>query len=278
MSRTLVVIFVAGVLDPLTDKQADLLNLGGWRNPIAPGHPWEFVSALAFLGHVPLSLVATIGVVVLLIRRWRRGDALRRQQITMLAVAALITVVAVPIAFAFGGGNWAFGVAALPVPFTIGFAVLARGLYDLRTAANRSLVWLTLSAVVAAMYALVIVGGSGLLHVSRNVSWLPWAAAAVVAVAFAPLRDGLQRALNRVTFGRWDEPYDVLAALGQRLEASADVDRLLAAVTTEAGSRPARCLGCRRAGTRRRRQRRRSRHAGGAATLGLRSAGGGAAL
>lgn len=233
MGGTLAVIFVAAVLDPITDKQADLLNLGSWRNPIAPGHPWDLLSALAFLGHVPLSLIATVGVVVMLVRRWRQGDPLRRQQLTMLGVAAVVTVVAVPIAFAFGGGNWVFGVAALPLPFAIGFAVLARGLYDLRTAANRTLVWLTLSAVVAALYALVIVGGAGLLHVSRDVSWLPWAAAAVVAVAFAPLRDGLQRALNRVTFGRWDEPYDVLATLGQRLEASVDVDRLLSSVTTE---------------------------------------------
>ncbi len=41
--------------------------------------------------------------------------------------------------------------------------------------------------------------------------WLPWLAAAVVAVAFAPLRDVLQRAVNRLTYGRWDQPYDVLA-------------------------------------------------------------------
>jgi signal transduction histidine kinase len=58
-------------------------------------------------------------------------------------------------------------------------------------------------------------------------------AAAVIAIAFSPLRDGLQRAINRVTFGRWDEPYEVLAGLGQRLEASADVDRLLEDVSTE---------------------------------------------
>jgi hypothetical protein len=54
-----------------------------------------------------------------------------------------------------------------------------------------------------------------------------------VAISFAPLRDVLQRGVNRLTFGRWDEPYDVLAALGQRLEATADVDRLLLDVATE---------------------------------------------
>jgi signal transduction histidine kinase len=55
----------------------------------------------------------------------------------------------------------------------------------------------------------------------------------VVAVSFAPLRDVLQRGVDRVLFGRWQEPYEVLARLGQRLEATADVDRLLQESTTE---------------------------------------------
>jgi signal transduction histidine kinase len=233
LARVLVIIVVASVIDTLTDKQAGLTTLGVWRNPIAPARPWDLISMLAFLAHVPLSLVATIGVVALLIGRWRHGDVLRRQQLTLLAVAAALPFVAAPVAFATGSGGWIFGAAAVPLPFAIGFAVLARGLYDLRTAANRTLVWLTLSAVVAAVYALFMAGASSLLHVGRDVAWLPWVAAAIVAVSFAPFRDGLQRAVNRVTFGHWDEPYEVLAALGQRLEASGDADRLLADVIAE---------------------------------------------
>jgi hypothetical protein len=75
-----------------------------------------------------------------------------------------------------------------------------------------------------------------MLHLSGHVAWLPWAAAAIVALLFAPLRASLQRAVNRLTFGRWDEPYDVLADLGQRLEATVDVDRLLDDVISELGS------------------------------------------
>jgi signal transduction histidine kinase len=57
--------------------------------------------------------------------------------------------------------------------------------------------------------------------------------AGVVAVAVVPLRDVLQRTVNRVTFGRWDEPYAVLAAVGQRLEDTVDVTRLLTDLATE---------------------------------------------
>ena len=46
------------------------------------------------------------------------------------------------------------------------------------------------------LYALVVVG-VGVLLQERGAPWLPLAAAAVVAVAFAPLRDTLQGAVNR---------------------------------------------------------------------------------
>ena len=230
----LVVVLVGAVLDPLTDAQADLTNLGPWRNPIGSGGAQRVLSPVAFLAHIPLGLALTVAIMAQLRARWRRGGAFERQQLRMFLVAAALPIIAVPVVFGvgYGTGTWVFGLAALPLPFAIGFAVLARGLYDLRTAANRTLVWFTLSAVVAGLYALVIAGIGGRFNVPGT-SWLPWVAAAVVAVSFAPLRDVLQRAVNRLTFGRWDEPYEVLAALGQRLEATADVDRLLAEVTTE---------------------------------------------
>ena len=65
-------------------------------------------------------------------------------------------------------------------------------------------------------------------------AWWPSAlAAALAALLLIPLRESLQRAVNRVVYGRWHEPYEVLAGLGERLEAAADVDRLLDAVLAE---------------------------------------------
>jgi signal transduction histidine kinase len=160
-------------------------------------------------------------------------DALLQQQLLLFAVAAALPLVALLVTlFAGTTAPWVFAATTLPLPVAVGFAVLAHGLYDLRTAANRTLVWLTLSAAVVDVYALVI-AGVGSFPIANAAPWLPWLAAAVVAISFAPLRDGLQRAVNRVTFGRWDEPYDVLANLGQRLEDTADVDGLLTEVLRE---------------------------------------------
>ncbi len=41
----------------------------------------------------------------------------------------------------------------------------------------------------------------------------------VIAVLFRPLRAGLQRAINRLFYGDRDDPYAVIARLGQRIEA-----------------------------------------------------------
>ena len=150
-----VLIAVGAVLDPLFDTlppvRNDLKATG--RTPVSPdGASPRGGPGHTFLIHVPLSLVATVGVVTLLLHRWRRGTALQRQQLQCLGWPrrfrssphrSLLRV----------AGGWVLSLAALPLPFAIGFAVLARGLYDLRTAANRTLVWVTISAVVAAIYA-----------------------------------------------------------------------------------------------------------------------------
>jgi signal transduction histidine kinase len=227
-------VLVACVVGPVTDKQADLTGLGSWRNPIGLHGVAQIVSGIAFVVQAPLGLVVAGGAVAVLVSRWRRGNALLRQQLLLFVVAAAIPIVAVPIVFATGftDGPWVFSLTVIPLPIAIGFAVLARGLYDLRTAANRTLVWVTLSGVVAGIYALAIAGLGNQLG-ARDAHWLPWVAAGVTAVSFAPLRDALQRAVNRLTFGRWDQPYDVLAGLGQQLEDSADVNRLLVRVVEE---------------------------------------------
>src|SRR5258705_11173749 len=60
--------------------------------------------------------------------------------------------------------------------------------------------------------------------------------AVVGALALRPLGDRGTRAVNRVVYGRWREPYEVLAGLGQRLAGAADLDRLLQDAIVELGA------------------------------------------
>jgi signal transduction histidine kinase len=219
------------VLGVLFDTDANL-GMPQFRNPLAPPGGWQIAAgAVSFLA-LAFGAAAAVGCIAALRRRWQQGGPLVRQQLLLFAAAVVPPIAVGPITLATGVGGWLFSASVLPLPAALGFAMLVRGLYDLKTAANRSLVWLTLSALVVGVYALVLAGVGSLLH-DRGAIWLPWLAACVVAVCFAPLRDVLQRGVNRIIFGRWDEPYQVLAALGQRLEATADADRLLADVVTE---------------------------------------------
>ena len=89
-----------------------------------------------------------------------------------------------------------------------------------------------MSGTVVGIYAVIVIAAVTL--VPDHHTWWPSAlAAAVAALLLIPLRETLQRAVTRVVYGRWHEPYEVLAGLGERLEAAADVDRLVDAAVTE---------------------------------------------
>jgi signal transduction histidine kinase len=231
LPRLLVVTNVAAVSNTLLAPDADLA-LEGWRNPLAPSGLLRVLEPVTFLLSIPMALVVVAMAMLQLRERWRRGSQLERQQIRIVAVTAGLPILAAPLALIPGFPGNPFSVLVLPLPVSIGFAVLARRLYDLRTAANRTAVWVLLSALVAGIYAMVITGVGGVLD-TGTVAWLPAVAVGVVAVSFAPLRDLLQRGVDRVLFGRWQDPYEVLARLGQRLEATADIDHLLKEATTE---------------------------------------------
>jgi signal transduction histidine kinase len=93
---------------------------------------------------------------------------------------------------------------------------LRRGLYDLGRVVGRTMVYALLTVCVVALYVLFVGGVSVLLRPESNIL-VSLLATGVVAVAFQPLRAALQRGVNHLIYGRRDEPYHVLALLGQRL-------------------------------------------------------------
>jgi signal transduction histidine kinase len=117
----------------------------------------------------------------------------------------------------------------LLIPLSLGVAILRHHLFDIDLIINRALVYGALTTIVAGLYVLVV-GGLGTLLQSRGSLLISLLAAGLVAILFAPLRDRLQRGVNRLMYGERDEPYAVISRLGQRLEATLTPDAALPAI------------------------------------------------
>lgn len=195
-------------------------------SPTGLPHSLVLVADLLAMTGLGLTIVALVVAVAGLTHRWRTGDELIRQQLLWLCVAFAAPLLFLPFVATDLVAPWMFAVVTLPVPVAIAVAMLQSRLYDVQLAVSRTLTYVALSAVVAGLYALTV-GGVGALLDDRGAAWLPWAAAGVVAVSFAPLRNVLQQGVNRLTYGQFSQPADVLAATGRRLADAADVPALL---------------------------------------------------
>lgn len=122
------------------------------------------------------------------------------------------------------GPMWWFSLNLLPLSLTI--AVLRHRLFDIDILINRAIVYgaLTLSTMAIYVFIVAMLGG---LFQSGGSTILAFLATGMIALLFQPLRERLQRGVNRLIYGERDDPYAVLSRLGQRLEATLAPDAVL---------------------------------------------------
>jgi signal transduction histidine kinase len=116
-----------------------------------------------------------------------------------------------------------------PIPVTITITMLRKRLWDIDPIMNRALVYGGLSALIIAVYSFTVWYLSVLFQVGRNMGF-SLVATAVTAFLFAPLKEKLQRAVNRMMYGEQQDPYTVLLALGNRLKGPLAPDAVLETV------------------------------------------------
>jgi signal transduction histidine kinase len=161
--------------------------------------------------------------------RYRRSTGTARAQMKWLAYAAFVilglALVLVPV-WIWRGFSGTVALEAsivitnlmiLGIVTAAGVAIVSNRLYDIDVIINRTLVYGVMTGVVFFIYVLVV-GGAGVLFQTQGSWLLALLATGLVAVLFQPLRDGLQRGVNRLLYGQRDEPFEVLAHLGQQLE------------------------------------------------------------
>lgn len=109
------------------------------------------------------------------------------------------------------------GLLILPFPLGIAVAIMRHHLFDIHILINRTLVYSTLTAIVVAIYV-ATVGWLGALFEAQGNIWISLIVTGLVAVIFQPLRERVQRIVNRLMYGERDDPYAVLTRLSQRLK------------------------------------------------------------
>lgn len=188
------------------------------------------------------ALMLVLGAVVSRIRAGAApgGQERTRWLLAGMGLAAVALMFARPLGLVTAGSLPAFDLT-LPDRYAVGMllgALLLAGsltcvlvaIVNFETPAthrilNHTLVFAALTAAIAAVYGL-IVGYLGMLFQSGTIL-PPLVATGVAAVAFHPLRERVQRLVNRLMYGDRDEPYEALTRLGQRLEAAIDPTTVL---------------------------------------------------
>lgn len=185
---------------------------------------------------VVASLLAAIAAVV---TRFRRAHGAERQQLKWFTYASALVVAAIVVPGVLqpldliGPSTLLSGVLqAVVIPslaVAVAVAILRYRLWDIDLLINRTLVYGALTASIVALYVL-IVGYLGALFQMIDSVAVSLVAAGVVAVVFQPLRERLQRGVNRLLYGERDEPYSVLSRLGHRLEGALAPEAVLSTI------------------------------------------------
>jgi two-component system NarL family sensor kinase len=208
-----------GPLEALGQTEANPFGISGGAG---------FLNALMVVA-VPFLLVGIFGSITSVVIRFRHAVGIERAQLKWLAFAGVIVVVgnilgSIPLMI-WPDDPLAMEVSIIATDCTIvsivvaaGIAILRYRLWDIDIVINRTLAYGSLTTLIVGIYVL-IVGVLGTLFQTGSSLPVSFLATGIVALSFQPLRQHLQRDVNRLMFGERDDPYAVLGRLSARLEA-----------------------------------------------------------
>jgi signal transduction histidine kinase len=189
--------------------------------------------SLAFEVGILASGACMVAGIIAIVLRYRRGGIDERHQLKwviagtfLLAITAVLSFDFVPLPAIVKWPMESLGAAGFPA--TIAIAILRYRLYDIDVVISRTLVYGSLAAFITAVYVGIVVGigtlvGSG----GRPNIVLSIVATAIVAVAFQPVRERLQKVANRLVYGKRATPYEVLSQFSERVAESYAADDVL---------------------------------------------------
>ena len=233
-------LYLAGVGITITSLGLALLpgpleNFAPVDNPFGVESPLvRFAGGPGFL----LYLVSILVSVTSLIVRFRRSTGEERQQLKWFVSSAgvfaglvllfsFFTIVGVGTLDVSGYDNIVV-LSFLTIPCAAGIAILKYRLYDIDVVINKAVVYGVLAACITAFYVAVVIGIGSLVGTrGRPNVLLSIAATALIAVAFQPARQRVQRFADRLVYGERVTPYEAMADFSHRMAASISLDEVL---------------------------------------------------
>ncbi len=208
-----------------------IFSARAWKDPYnqpssgGSNFPFLFIFVLPIVTALVLSLVA-------LVARFRASVGEERLQLKWFVTAATVLVAAFIPGF--------FSSSSSPAPLVsvlqslalvflfsaIAIAVLKYRLYEIDVVINKTVVYGLLAAFFTAVYVAVVVGLGTAIGSAHN-PFLTLLAAAVIALAFNPVRDRARQLANRVVYGKRATPYEVLSEFSERMAGTYALDDIL---------------------------------------------------
>ena len=233
LSIGLICVLTSIVLWP--ERGPALVRPGGF--PEFEGWRYAVLEVLVVLALQTMMFLAGLGAVISLVVRFRRARGDERQQIKWFASAAALTLVWI---FVFGQSNLgglpeaiialSFLLVIPSIPIATGIAILRYRLYDIDRIINRTLVYGSLTVMLALLYFGGVSAIQALFGALTGQEEQPQLAIVVstlvIAALFNPLRRRIQSFIDRSFYRRKYDASKTLEAFSARLRDETDMDAL----------------------------------------------------
>jgi signal transduction histidine kinase len=114
------------------------------------------------------------------------------------------------------------------IPIALFIGILRYRLWDIDKVISRTLVYSVLAGFVSAVYVGVVVGIGALFGEAQTENLgLSIVATGIIAVAFQPVKERVQKFANRLVYGKRATPYEVLSEFSERMAETPATDVLL---------------------------------------------------
>ena len=175
------------------------------------------VPALLQLGQLLVPAAILLSVSSLIVRFVKSAGDERLQLKWFAAAAVLVLLTIIPSALTnSAAASVLLNVALFCMNGAVALAILKYRLYDIDIVISKALQYGALAAFITAVYAALVVGVGAAVGDQHSV-YLSAVAAAVVAVAFQPVRQRAAVVANRLVYGRRATPYQVLSEFAHRI-------------------------------------------------------------